>query len=512
MIPKKVTIFTIIDKDKLNIITHLTVKNFILKKSQSKRNIRVSSVFSRTASTNLCGTIPMKGVSSGTKDSIAGKIARTDPDILVIIASNYLIETLIDIAALLKKRRSNTEMIIGGNRLYDYYSESDNTQKRKFQKYIDFIVNDNREQTYYEIIENLLTGNSNYKSISGLVYKTKGLFIKNVSRISTDLSEIPSPYLYKPVTHALVSTVAAVENSRGCPYFCTYCPFSSANSHRVFYFPVKKVLQEIEYLIHTKTKHIVILDENFNINKNRAVIILNKLYDYRNKPVQFYLFLNISRQLIDDELLGLLAKANVTVTVGIESLNPKTLEAANRQTDLSIINANIKRFDTLRIKYHMEFIIGLPYETEHSLISSIDWIFRTNALKVSFYTLKIEPGTYLEKHYTSFGIIKAKSYPHTVISTDTLSRRQFMNMSYLMSAGCTAFNNAYVRKTVHQCALLSGRKISDILLHYISWSNLTYNTGYHIRNKHRPTRVFKNKPLLDALFMKIRPFMPRNSE
>lgn len=106
---------------------------------------------------------------------------------------------------------------------------------------------------------------------------------------------------------------------------------------------------------------------------------------------------------LPDEVLALLdelnQKTDLTVELGMQSVNEKTLDFINRGYDHKTFDRGIDKLNSLGIETIAHIIVGLPYESEDDYLNDILYVNEKNFWGVKIHNLYIENNTYLKYYY-----------------------------------------------------------------------------------------------------------------
>ena len=125
---------------------------------------------------------------------------------------------------------------------------------------------------------------------------------------------------------------------------------------------------------------------------------------------------------LPNEVLNLLDELNqitdLTVELGMQSVNEKTLEFINRGYDHKTFDQGVDKLNKLGIKYIAHIIVGLPNEYENDYINNILYINQKNFWGVKIHNLYIENDSYLKYYYEKNKIeytMSKDDYANTVV-------------------------------------------------------------------------------------------------
>ena len=194
---------------------------------------------------------------------------------------------------------------------------------------------------------------------------------------------------------------ATLRTSRGCPRSCEMCPVQLVYTKRMHVFPLDWVITQIHTLYDMGFREINFLDDNFLCNSKRSKALLQYLIDNRKTKLKgmrymFHEGMEVM-QAQDEDLVRMLKEAGFhDMKLGVESLNPKTLEYINKPyTDPALAIKAIENFNKYDMKPNLLVIFGLPTDTEADYQNMIDTFSK---MKVKIRAQKLYG--YQDKQYT----------------------------------------------------------------------------------------------------------------
>jgi len=211
------------------------------------------------------------------------------------------------------------------------------------------------------------------------------------------------------------------------------------------FFPLRRVLREISRILAGGPRKMNIVDDNFNINEPRAIKILGQVRRSVQKTVVTF-FLRADIWKISEELAGLLAHRNIFCTIGVQSLNPTTLTIAQRINDRKNLDANLRLLNRHKVKFILQFIVGLPGDRYGDVRQMINWAFRYEPYGIHLQTLRINPQTVYEKRAEEYGITYKKVPPYTISQTRSMTAARLAKSQMLASHFEFIFNNRALRR------------------------------------------------------------------
>jgi len=376
---------------------------------------------------------------------------------------------ILKIAKAIKKKDNRIKIIIGGpetnqNRFF-------NPQElMKKEEYIDIIVRYDGEEILLELVESIVYQKYKLNDIKGIIYRKGRNIIINQVRPPMELSQIPSPYVKGLIKINKGTKEIVMENTRGCPYRCNYCIYPLGNYSKFRRFPLDRVKNELIYLFNKNLNFINIVDSNFNVDEERAKKILKMIIKYNKKHINIGVFYNASKKKIDDELITLFELSKLTLTIGVQSTNSRALKTANRQTNIDILEGNLRRLDKKNVRYCLEFIFGLPEDSLVNINNTINWIFKFQAKRVIFYRLCVLKGTHFHYHAKELGLDYYSNPPYYIKKNRTLSTYQLNKLSDMLRLVTFFYNYSVLRKIIIQINKIFGIDYATIFRELIIWN------------------------------------------
>ena len=232
-----------------------------------------------------------------------------------------------------------------------------------------------------------------------------------------DLSTLPFPY--QELTD-FENRIIYYESSRGCPFSCSYCLSSIDKSVR--FRSLELVLPELQFFLDRKVPQVKFVDRTFNCRKSHAMAIWRYLLDHDNGVTNFHF--EIAADLLDEDELALIARMRpglIQLEIGVQSTNPRTLEAICRKTDLDGLRDVVAKVHAGKnIHQHLDLIAGLPFEDYESFGRSFNDVYamRPDQLQLGF--LKVLKGSQMHREAEQYGIIRRALPPYEVLCTPWL--------------------------------------------------------------------------------------------
>ena len=255
------------------------------------------------------------------------------------------------------------------------------------------------------------------------------------------------PFLYhdlKPFENKIIY----YESSRGCPFRCSYC--LSSLEKRVRLRDISVVKGELEFFLDHKVKQVKFVDRTFNSNHAHAMAIWQYIYEHDNGVTNFHF--EISADLLQPEEIALLNRFRpglAQLEIGVQSVNPATLQAIGRRTDLDKLEsavAAVRRGGN--VHQHLDLIAGLPYENYESFSRSFNRVYRMRPEQLQLGFLKVLKGSGMWEQAGEYGICYGEQPPYEVLYTRWLSYDDVLRLKHIEEMVEIYYNSAQFTHTI----------------------------------------------------------------
>ncbi len=380
------------------------------------------------------------------------------------------------------KQKSPTSLIIFGGPEVPRRKESAQEFMQSYPQ-IDVGVLGEGEMTLAAILEMVFNNadqsalsEMDFSSISGLICRDKqGEFCLTETREQIkELDIIPSPYMENVFEESIFHQWIITETNRGCPFGCTYCDWGGATLSKVRKYSFDRVKNELEFLASKKVKRIFIADANFgalkrdmdiadilvktrtelgypkimntNYAKNatsRVAYIVKKLYEYDivDKAI-------ISFQTLDQQILENIDRGNI-----------KTKEFENL----------MKVYKKNNIPMVSELLIGMPGQTQVTLLKDLDYLFKHMIIPVVYLIRVLTNAPMADPQYIKRFDIKL-SENGNVISTSSFSAEDLHRMIRLNLANIVLVQEGFIKYMLYHLQVEHHIKAVDVLVKMLAIS------------------------------------------
>lgn len=303
-----------------------------------------------------------------------------DPDILLFSCFMWNWSLNCEIAKIIKKIYPKCKIMFGGQ-----HQPLADRNKGFFKEYpyVDVLIHSEGEETVKELLYD-----KNYEDIKGITYNKNNNEFRTPPRLRLEgIHDNPSPYLdgsfdwliEKNKNDRNLIFHATVESARGCPFSCAFCEIGEK-----YYQKLKtsydKTKKEIDWISKNKIEYVTDANSNFGILFDQDMDLAKYIVKVKEKtgfPESFRV--TWAKGQADKVLLiaKLFEKYDIQkgMTIALQSMNPKVLEAVKRKNVHSgKLKDFIDMYEKEKISSYVELIWGLPEETLESFIDGVTHI------------------------------------------------------------------------------------------------------------------------------------------
>jgi radical SAM superfamily enzyme YgiQ (UPF0313 family) len=205
---------------------------------------------------------------------------------------------------------------------------------------------------------------------------------------------VVNPKLMKRYAYPFMGTIDA---GRGCPFNCSFCTIINVQGNKMRSRKASMIKSRIRENAKNKIDYYFFTDDNFSRNPCWEEI-LDELIDLReNESINISFMMQVD--VLATRLPGFIEKAQragcTQVFIGMESINPKNLEAVGKRQNIATDYASmIAAWRKHGIACHVGYIIGFPYDTVESVREDVHTLRDVvKADQASFFMLTPLPGS-----------------------------------------------------------------------------------------------------------------------
>lgn len=244
----------------------------------------------------------------------------------------------------------------------------------------------------------------------------------------------------------------------GCPYRCSYCVAQDIDYKQR---SVENILPELDKIVSLGIREIFFKDFTFGVDKEITKSLCREIID--NYPGLSWIC-SSRVNVLDEEMLVLMKRAGChTIQFGVESGSQELLDQNCKMITLAQIEETFALCRKLRIRTLGHFILGLPGETEESLLNTIAFAKKIKCDYASFNVAVPIPGTALRRSCEDNNWLvgnneeldSSRGYP--VIETPFLSRERLWQLQK------KAVRSFYLRPSFILNKLVDVRSFHDLV-------------------------------------------------
>lgn len=353
-------------------------------------------------------------------NDIVDLIQKTDYDVIGISAVTPNFHHAVQLAQNIKLH-SRAAIVLGGIHATFLHD-------RILQTYdcFDVIIRGEGEFALIALVEDWCKNRCFTYPVDGCSYKTlnqKSVFSEKILKLET-LNDLPAPiqdnifnYSYTLVNGKLLKNVSLI-TSRGCPYECVFCSVTSFRRKWITR-EADEIISEI-LTIYEKDPDIfvVFVDDNFFINRERALYIVESLTKACGEPINFCFSTRtdiIVRHGMD--AINILKKNGCfSIELGVENGCDAVLKRMAKKNTVATNKQALQMLNKAGILVGVDYILFDPWTTITELEENIAFL----------------KDTHLWGYYPPLVYIRMLPYPGTKLSA-------LMNMTYSHNSPLTNY-------------------------------------------------------------------------
>lgn len=305
------------------------------------------------------------------------------------------------------------------------------------------------EQTFAELAAWYENGGSmeELRAIRGLVFRDGADIFRGEGRPLLPMDDLP--FLYHNLS-TFENRILYYESSRGCPFSCSYCLSSIEKSVR--FRSVEKVKEELQFFLDRRVPQVKFVDRTFNCRHSHALEIWRYIRDHDNGVTNFHF--EIAADLLNEEelaLVGSMRPGLIQMEIGVQSTNPRTLEAIRRVSDFQNLSRIVGRLqENANIHLHLDLIAGLPFEDYESFVRSFNDVYRLHPQQLQLGFLKVLKGSAMHENAAEYGLRYRQSPVYEVLGTRWISYRELLALKDVEEMLEIYYNSGQFARTIRR--------------------------------------------------------------
>lgn len=345
----------------------------------------------------------------GYNEDLLQKIMLADPDVVGLTVMTF---TLLDVIKTLELAKQASDrlnkkitVVLGGPHASIFPEETARL------KNVDFVVIGEGEIPFLDLLKSLEAGQN--KPLSrGLVYvdKDNGQIINTGQNdFIEDLDQLPYPAReltpIKKYSSILSSDmiVTTMFTSRGCPFQCAFCDRPHLGK-RFRARSAMNVVEEMEQCLRMGIKEILIYDDTFTVDRQRAMDICDEII---RRKMEFSWDIRARVDTVDEGLIRKLKQAGCQrIHFGVESGSEKILKVLKKGITLAQVEQAFMITKRAGIETLAYFMIGAPGETKEDIYQTFKFAKKIKPDYTHITIFTPYPATEIYRQAMERGIIK----------------------------------------------------------------------------------------------------------
>lgn len=249
---------------------------------------------------------------------------------------------------------------------------------------------------------------------------------------SAPIPKIPPGYIRRFV----YKRFGTLDTGRGCPFDCSFCTVINVQGRKMRLRSPQSILARIRenYNRGKGISYYILADDNVARNRYWEQIFdgLIRMRREEGVRIQFIMQIDVPAYRIPNFVQKASEAGCSQVFVGVESLNPKNLEAANKkQNVVKDYVAMVEAWQGVGVHFHAAYIIGFPHDTYESIMADVDTLAHEMKVdQVSFFILTPLPGSRDHAEAVAAGIpmdgdLNRYDSFHAVVDHPNMGREQW---------------------------------------------------------------------------------------
>lgn len=372
----------------------------------------INKEFSTTKNSNFCVkselcVFSMENLPSIKK--IAEILLEKNPRVICFSVFVWNHPVLVEVAREIKETNKQILLIAGGPEV---------TARASSFSDFDFLVTGEGEVIVPNLIRKILK-EENFENCSKIFYGKRSV-----------LANLSSPYLDGTLKPEDYDGGILWELARGCPFKCSYC-YESKGEKTVDYFPMERILKELQFFQKSGVRQVFVLDPTYNAQKKRALEMLENIR--KITPNIFYHF-ECRAEFLDVELAKAFASISCSLQIGLQSSNENVLKLVNRNFNRKEFIKKIGILNKYGVIFGFDLIYGLPGDSFSSFKESIDFALSLYPNSLELFRLSVLPGTTLYDQREELKLSALDYPPYHVQSVPTFPQEMLLKAEKLAIA------------------------------------------------------------------------------
>jgi len=261
-------------------------------------------------------------------------------------------------------------------------------------EHADYVIRGEGENALMAFID-AWENDRDFTEVPGLSYKLDGEIRHNPKKPHIrDLNRVPFPdfsLMKSKIRRVGRKRIIPIQTSRGCPYDCSFCSVTGMFGRKYRFRSTENIIEELRQY-NNRSNFVFFYDDHFTANRKRTKDLLEAMIKEKFKfKWSTQVRADVAR---DPDLVKLMKKAGCyTLFIGLESVNPESLKAMNKQQTVDEIVDAIRVLRRHRIHIHGMFVYGFDEDDWKTVRETVRFAKRARLTSTQFLILTPLPGS-----------------------------------------------------------------------------------------------------------------------
>lgn len=292
-------------------------------------------------------------------------IETSKPGLIGLSAMTFQFDTLLKIAAFVKKAYPHIKIAAGGYHATLMYQEIADNAGPDFA--LDFLVRGEGEVSFRQLADELEKPHPDLSTIKGLSYRGGHGWIHNEKSPLLDLADVSLPARDLRIARDFRwlgkedVRLDVFETSRGCPFNCKFCSITQMYGRTFRRYPIPRIVADLQNIRRLGSRGAFLADDNVISDAEHFGNVCDAIIENKLNDLFYIVQVSAIGVAKNPDLVKKMRQANFRLTfVGFESMLPSNLKDVSKPANPEI---NIQAAKLLRdndIGIIAGLIVGYP--------------------------------------------------------------------------------------------------------------------------------------------------------
>jgi radical SAM superfamily enzyme YgiQ (UPF0313 family) len=296
------------------------------------------------------------------------------PDIVGLSAMSFQFASACTVSRICRGMDPDVAVVLGGYHASLMYKEIASGPEAEL---FDFLIRGEGEATFGSLVQEMISGRSDFRRIPGLSFRSDGRFHHNSPASLLDLDALKPPNRdcrILDVARFLGHRFDCVETTRGCTMRCRFCSITRMYGRSIRKFALSRVIAELQQLKAKGVEGVFFVDDNITLDVPRLKQLCQLIMEEKLNTMSYAIQASVPGIASDSELVKLLGKAGFRwVFLGIESGIFRNLESMGKVGVIENTKQAVSSLQKQGICVFGGFILGHPDDTRQDILSTFQF-------------------------------------------------------------------------------------------------------------------------------------------